>query len=158
MLALLDTTLLSNFAHVQRPTLLQVALGINAATSPLVITELRAGETAGFVPVVDWSWLTVVSPTQPELNLAGQLENRLDSGEAECLAIAYTRQAKFLSDDLAARRLAQQYDVVVSGSLGVLLRLVEDNQVTVSQADHLLQSMMACGYRSPVASLQALLP
>lgn len=61
--ALLDTTLLSNFAHIQRPDLLRIVLGEDAATVPAVIAELEAGETLGLVPVCDWSWLPILEPT-----------------------------------------------------------------------------------------------
>jgi hypothetical protein len=35
-LSLLDTTILSNFAHAQRPELVQMVLGEQAATTPTV--------------------------------------------------------------------------------------------------------------------------
>ena len=57
--AMLDATLLSNFAHVRRPELLHNALGAAAATTPAIIAELAAGETLGWVSVCDWSWLPV---------------------------------------------------------------------------------------------------
>ncbi|MCA9970699.1 MAG: hypothetical protein KC425_10815 [Anaerolineales bacterium] len=47
-LSLLDTTLLSNFAHAQRPELIQLALRDEAATTPTVLAELRRGEACRF--------------------------------------------------------------------------------------------------------------
>jgi hypothetical protein len=52
-LSILDTTLLSNFAHAGRPDLLQLALGETAVTTATVLTELRQGEAAGLVPRQD---------------------------------------------------------------------------------------------------------
>lgn len=95
LLSLLDTTILSNFAHIQQPSLVQKALGEQAATTPTVLTELCTGETLGFVPRVDWNWLTVLPLTAVEQSLATQYLNILDAGEAECLAVAVTRQARF---------------------------------------------------------------
>jgi len=156
--ALLDTTLLSNFAHIQRPDLLRIVLGEDAATVPAVIAELEAGETLGLVPVCDWSWLTILEPTNEEQKLAAELQQKLDAGEAECLAVAQTREFRFFSDDFAARRLARHRGLVVSGSIGVLLTLVDGRHLSLEEADHLLTGMIDRGYRSPVKSLRELLP
>lgn len=155
--ALLDTTLLSNFAHIRRADLLRLALGEEAATTPAVIPELRAGEALGLVPSCDWNWLTILEPTDEERRLAADLERQVDPGEAECLAVAQMRQCKFFSDDFAVRRLARQRGLVVSGTLGVLLALVDEKNLSLEEADSLLTIMISRGYRSPVRSLQELL-
>jgi predicted nucleic acid-binding protein len=153
-LSLLDTTILSNFAHVRRPELVQVALGEQAATTPTVLAELRQGETLGLVPRVNWRWLPVLTLTEAEQALAGHYQAVLDPGEAECLAVAVARQARFLSDDLAARRLAQANRVPFSGTIGLLLSLIRAGELTIAVADGLLAIMKKQGYRAPVASLQ----
>ena len=155
---LLDTTILSNFAHIQRPDLLRIVLGENAATVPAVVAELKRGETLGLVPICDWSWLTILEPTDEEQKLAAELQQKLNTGEAECLAVAQTRETRFLSDDFAARRLAHHRGLVVSGSIGVLLMLVDEAHLSLEEADLLLSGMIDQGYRSPVKSLRELLP
>lgn len=156
-IALLDTTLLSNFSHVQRSDLLRLVLGEQAATTPTVIAELRMGETAGFIPACDWDWLTVVTLTSEEQSLAVELQQQLDPGEAECLAVAQIRQYKFFSDDFAARRVAHQHNLTVSGTIGILLTLVNDKKISLVEGDYLLNVMISRGYRSPVMSLSELL-
>jgi predicted nucleic acid-binding protein len=153
-LSLLDATILSNFAHVRRPELVQAALGEQAATTPTVLAELRQGEALGLVPRVNWRWLPVLPLTAVEQVLAGQYQEILDAGEAECLAVAVTRQACFFSDDLAARRLAQAKQVPLSGTIGLLLALIRSRKLTIIMADGLLAVMKDQGYRAPVASLQ----
>jgi predicted nucleic acid-binding protein len=153
-LSLLDATVLSNFAHVQRPELVRAALGDQAATTPTVLAELHQGEALGLVPRVNWRWLPVLTLTAAEHALAGQYQDILDAGEAECLAVAVTRQVRFLSDDLAARRLAQANQVPLSGTIGLLLSLIRGGSLTVAAADGLLAIMKEQGYRAPVASLQ----
>lgn len=156
-LSLLDTTILSNFAHTRRPELVQLALGNQVATTPTVLAELHQGEALGLVPLVDWHWLPVLTLTAAEQALAKQQQNVLDAGEAECLAVAIVRQAWFLSDDLAARRLAQVNQVAISGSIGLQLHLIQKDALTLIEADQLLAAMIQRGYRSPVATLQAYL-
>ena len=153
---ILDTTLLSNFAHIRRADLLRATLGGNAITTATVLAELRAGIALGWVPRCDWSWLTVVTLTGEEQAQAAHYTAILDVGEAECLAIANARGWVFASDDLAARRLAQQAGVAVLGTLGVLQKLVAVQLLTLDEADALLAVMVARGYRAPVRSLRAL--
>ena len=155
-IALLDTTLLSNFAQVRRPDLLRAALGLEAATTPAVLGELRAGESLELVPACDWSWLQVLEPTDDERRTAFELARQLDPGEAECLAVALSRNCRFLSDDFAARRTAELKGLTVSGTLGVLVRLVEAGQLSLAEADESLAQMIDQGYRSPVRSLESL--
>ena len=153
-LSLLDTTILSNFAHAQRSDLVQLVIGDEAATTPAVLAELRQGEALGFVPRVDWGWLPVLTLTEAEQALAADYLAVLEAGEAECLAVAVTRQARFFSDDLTARRLAQSKQIPFSGTIGLLLSLIHHKTLTVAEADRLLATMRQQGYRTPVASLQ----
>jgi len=162
-IALLDTTLLSNFAQVRRPDLLRAALGPDAATTPAILAELHAGESLGLVPACDWIWLQVLEPTDTysvlscdERRLAAELARQLDPGEAECLAVALSRDCRFLSDDFAARRMAELKSLAVSGTLGVLARLIEASLLSLAEADDLLVQMIDHGYRSPVRSLESL--
>ncbi|MCA9956946.1 MAG: hypothetical protein KC434_19585 [Anaerolineales bacterium] len=156
-LSLLDTTVLSNFAHVSRPDLVHTILGKQAATTSTVLAELHQGEALGFVPRVDWRWLLVLELTAVEQSLVNQYLHVLDAGEAECLAVAVTRRARFFSDDLAARRLAQVNQVGISGTIGLLLSLVHTKTVSLAEGDELLTLMKQQGYRAPAASLQTYL-
>lgn len=153
---ILDTTLLSNFAHVQRPDLLQAALISKAVTTATVLAELRAGVTLGWVPRCDWSWLNVVTLADEEQVQAGHYTAVLDAGEAERLTVAKKRAWVFASDDLAARRLARHEGVDVTGTLGVLQKLVTMQLLTLDEADAHLTVMVGRGYRAPVRSLREL--
>lgn len=154
---LLDTTVLSNFAHVRRPDLPRTVLGPHVAVTPGVLAELRAGELAGLVPFCDWGWLTLLAPTAAESAAAADLERQLDPGEAECLAVALQRGYHFLSDDFAARRLAEAKGVIVTGTIGILLKGVATGVLALAEADGLLAEMIRHGYRAPVHSLTELL-
>lgn len=154
---LLDTTVLSNFAHVRRPDLPRTVLGASLAVTPGVLAELRAGEQTGQVPTCDWTWLTVLVPTAAESALATDLERQLDPGEAECLAVTVQRGYRFLSDDFAARRLATAKGLTVSGTIGILLKGVTSGALALPEADRLLAEMIRHGYRAPVRSLHELL-
>jgi predicted nucleic acid-binding protein len=152
---LLDTTVLSNFAHIERSDLLRLALP-DAYTTPQVMAELQSGMMSGRLPACDWSWLTVVElSTRVEKHLA-RLRLILDDGEASCIAVAMEKKGTVFSDDLDARRYAHRQGLFVSGTLGVLALLIKGEHLTNAQADACLQQMIAHGYHSPVASITQL--
>jgi predicted nucleic acid-binding protein len=59
-----------------------------------------------------------------------------------------------LSDDWAARELGRSLGLEVSGSLGVLDRLVRQHVLGLEEADALLATMILLGFRSPYRSLR----
>lgn len=149
----LDTTILSNFVHAGRPDLIRMSLGTLAATTPAVMAELSFGERTGEVAPCDWTWLTILELSDSELAAAARLRTGLDSGEAECLAVAQRRGGILVSDDREARRLARELEVACIGTIGTLKSLVDDGVLTLAEADDQLHTMVTRGFYSPVASL-----
>jgi predicted nucleic acid-binding protein len=149
---LLDTTVLSNFAHIKRLGLLRLALP-NATATPHVVAELKRGVASGHLPACECGWLGVVELTPSEERSLAHVRLVLDDGEASCIAVALEREASLFTDDLDARRYAQRHGICVSGTLGVLSLLVKRGHLTIAGADDCLERMIAHGYRSPVRSL-----
>jgi len=71
--ALSDTTVLSNFAHVERPDLLQVLFS-PLFVPPSVLQELAKGEELGLIPRCRWDWLEVAVLTSTEARRIGKVE------------------------------------------------------------------------------------
>jgi len=151
--ALSDTTVLSNFAHGQRPDLLRV-LFTSLYVPVSVWEELGQGERAGLIPKVDWGWLEVVSLSPAEIAVSQQLQRQLDLGEADCLAVAQKRELTLYTDDRRARRIGRSLGLDITGTLGCLLELVDLSILHSEDADLLLARMRQRGYRSPVSSLK----
>jgi predicted nucleic acid-binding protein len=155
--ALSDTTVLSNFAHIERPDLVR-ALFSPLLVPPSVLEELMKGERRALIPKCSWDWLDVVVPTESEKAFAGELRRSVGLGEADGLAVAKSRNLLILTDDLDARQLAESLGLDLSGTLGCLRDLVKRSILDVSAADLFLARMRERGYRSPVRSLQDLPP
>lgn len=153
--AVVDNTLLSNFAHIQQPKLLAVAFD-QPVTVRAVMDELVVGIQATRIPSVDWSWLPVIELTDDEHAMAERLNQTLGRGEAECIALAKSRQWIILTDDRDARRTAREAGLIVSGTLGALMNLVRGNALSLAGADAFLTTMKQSGYRCPVNSLSEL--
>ena len=148
--------MLSNFTSANHSDLVQLALG-TAATTDEVWHELQAGITIGRLPHLDWSWLQLLVLEQNEQALMSTLSQSLGAGEASCLAVAVHRQGRVFTDDRDARKVAAQLQIPVSGTLGILVRLIDREHLSVEEADNILSIMIEAGYRSPVTSLQQLL-
>jgi uncharacterized protein len=155
--ALSDTTVLSNFAHIERPDLLR-ALFSPLLVPPSVLEELKKGEKRALIPKCSWDWLDVVVPTASEKALAGELRRNLGAGEADGLAVAKSRNLLILTDDLDARQRAKTFGLDLSGTLGCLRDLVKRSILDIPAADLLLARMRERGYRTPVRSLRDLPP
>ena len=156
MLVLLDNTVLSNFALVRRTDLLLSALGPAASTTPQVMEEFQAGVTLGRLPVTDCPWLSILTLSPAEEERLQRFLLHLNRGEAACMAVAVHRSARVLTDDRDARAFAAQRGIAISGTLGVLSRLVTLGHLTVPRADDLLRRMIDQGYRSPLESIETL--
>jgi predicted nucleic acid-binding protein len=153
MPTLADTTVLNNFAQIRRPDLLRSAYpDLSAPTS--VWNELEMGVRQGLVPACDWSWLKILDLSEREQAQVDQFGRALDPGEAACIAMAISRGGLVLSDDWKARAFGRSLGLEVSGSLGVLKKLVFRQILRLEEADALLTEMIRHGYRSPYRSLR----
>ena len=156
MISLLDNTVMSSLAVVRRPNLLGTAFGEKLATPQQAFDELQAGVEAGKLPVLDWTWLPGWTLEPAEMSRYCQLFRSLNAGEAACLTMAVERGCRVLTDDRDARKLARHLQIPLSGTLGVLARLVDTDHLVIGEADRLLCGMINAGYRSPVTSLRDL--
>lgn len=132
-------------------------MGESAATVQEVYQELLIGVQLGKVPRCDWSWLSVLQLTEAERAIYQTLREHLNSGEAACLAMAANRNYVVFTDDRDARKIAVQMQVPVSGTLGLLVLLMEQGNISLSESNALLADMIRAGYRSPIKDLSELL-
>ncbi len=163
-----DTTVLSNLAVVGRMDLLEKRYRRVALTTVEVSDELRRGLQAGYaylesaLPQIETvspgGWLRIAMPESvAEHQLRVEFDLLLDPGEASCLALAISRGLILVTDDLAARQLAQARGVRLTGTLGILLALVRDDMLALEEANALLAEMIERRYRSPVDRLDDLI-
>ena len=77
---LLDNTVLSNFALVDRIDLLTKAVEAHPATTPQVISEFTNGVARGRLPKTDLDWLEIVRLMTEEDVLFQELTGRVNAG------------------------------------------------------------------------------
>jgi predicted nucleic acid-binding protein len=110
---------------------------------PLVVAELRAHSLSlwpGAFP--EWTKLQTLSPENQQRALQWQRAGLLHGGEAESLALTLEIKPDwFLTDDAAARLMAESLGIEVHGSIGVVLWTAANKLVKKSEAEKLLTGL-----------------
>ena len=161
-----NTTIISNFASVSRLDILKELLEQLYITTE-VYAEIQDGLAEGYnfyagieshmYPLASEGWLRLTSlEGEEELRLFSNMPAALHRGEASCLAVAVRRGMAFLTDDARARAVARDLQVLVSGTLGILVQAVKKGLLSLEAADLLLNQMIQAGYHSPYVSLAGL--
>jgi predicted nucleic acid-binding protein len=161
---LIDTTVLSNLAAVERLDLLRL-LSDSLYLASAVYDEIQQGVEEGyeFLASIDKSldsglFSLVTLEGENEWHTYRAMPDTLQRGEVMSLAIAHDRGWRFLTDDRAARMSAGRLGVSYSGTLGLLRYAVQKGHLTLEEGNALLTEMIArARYRSPVSDLRALL-
>lgn len=156
----LNTTVLSNFAHVDHVELLLDLPRL--VTVDAVQTELDEGsETHHYLEQaldVLGDEIPVVAPSSPAQELEESLLETLDPGEAQALAVAEEEAGIVVTDDGDARSIADQRGIGLTGSIGLLVRFVENDQITADTADTYLKRWIdEAGFRSPARDFRRFL-
>ncbi|WP_129113559.1 hypothetical protein [Halegenticoccus tardaugens] len=159
-----DSTALSNFASSNALDWLTDAFD-ELYTVPAVEDEIAQGIAAGH---------TFLRPAQVALQ-AGEFQivsidsalrtrfeseaNRLDRGEFEAYLLAWEKGWALVTDDAAGRRVANEHDVAVTGSIGLLVRGVVSDDLSLARANKWLTMWTTeRGYFAPVDSVDEALP
>ncbi len=148
----LNTTALSNFAQIDHLDLLLTLPRL--VTVEAVRAEIDAGtdthpylDRARAVLETD---IPVVTPSERAATLETQLLETLDPGEAQALAVAEATDGLLVTDDGDARATATERGVALTGSIGLLVRFVENDHITAETADDYLKRWIDdAGFRSP---------
>lgn len=155
-LLILDNTVLTNFALVGRSDLVFALIPRGCATTTAVMQEYAQGITSRGLAADAWQNLASLDLSPAEAALADTLPRQLGLGERSAIILAMKRHALLATDDAAARRVAQQNGVVVTGTLGLLGLAVRQNLLNLTEGNRLLAAMIAQGYRSPLTRLDDL--
>lgn len=156
----LNTTVLSNFAHVDRVELLPELPRL--VTVDAVRTELDEGsETHRYLAralnVLEGN-IPVVTPSSRAQRLEERLLATLDPGEAQALAVAEAAEGMVVTDDGDARAVADRREIGLTGSIGLLVRFVENDRITAGEADTYLKRWIdEAGFRSPARDFRRFL-
>ena len=153
MLVLLDTTVLTNFALVELPSIPKDLWGNKACTTSEVLEEYATGVETGKLPRVDWTQLKIIILSSEEQLFGVQRFPNLGRGERTCLVIAMLRQAMLATDDHLAPRAAKLQRIQLIGTVGILKTCVQSGLLSQLEAQQKLDQMIAAGYYSPVLKL-----
>lgn len=165
MTVISNTTVLSNFASIGELDVLRRLFG-SLSISIEVFQEIEAGFEEGYLFYAELlqatqanedGWITLSSLAgEEEIELFLGMPTVLHPGEASSLAIAQNRGWLFLTDDKAARKQARSRGIQLSGTLGCLVGLVENELCTLGEANQYLERIIRAGFFSPISDLGSL--
>jgi predicted nucleic acid-binding protein len=94
--------------------------------------------------------IPVVDPSSQAHEIEQSLLETLDPGEAQALEVAEAAAGTSITVDGDARATANQRGIELTGSIGLLVRFVEDDRIMASTADTYLKRWIdEAGFRSP---------
>jgi predicted nucleic acid-binding protein len=158
MKAVVDNTVLSNFALIHSEMLLKRIFSGELYTTEEVLQELHVGEQKDSLPVRDWSWIQILRfEHEQEQATFTRLKQRFGLGESACLSVAIHHERHIITDDLDVRKYAQRCGIPVSGTIGILVLGVKRSMLSLDEGNRLLRQMIQAGYYSPFSSLDSLL-
>ena len=77
--------------------------------------------------------------------LIPELDHKLDSGEATSIRLAKEKRATLIIDELKGRRIAQQYNLKITGTLGISVKAKQLNRISTLKP--LLDQLKDQGFR-----------
>lgn len=150
-----------NFGRTSAFYLLRELYAGEAIVVEEVIEEALDAETSrALAEALNEGWMERHSLTElEELNLFGELSERLDRGEAATLAAAKVNGWRVAVDERVARRIAKkELQLIMAGTISILVRAIRQGLCTVEEADrHLLLMIERARYYSPVESIREVL-
>lgn len=140
MIIISDTSVINNLAAIDQLDLLQKLYG-NIVIPQAVYDELTLPNfwVAEANEVQSFNWIKVRSVSND--SLLERLEQELDIGESEAIALAIELKAELiLIDERRARKIAEEWNLRYTGILGILIEA--KNQGMISAVKPLLDSLI----------------
>lgn len=157
-----DTVALSNFLLCKAENVLIKRYQNRGSISVQVFTEIEQGIAKGYPLAqidnfLEQATFTVEMLKQDERPLFTNHLTYLGAGEASCIAMAEKRGYIVVTDDKKVRLTCKELGVPVTGTIGILRACCLDQQLSVTEADEILNNMIANGFFSPVQSISCLI-
>ncbi|MBI5375246.1 MAG: hypothetical protein HZA77_07410 [Candidatus Schekmanbacteria bacterium] len=156
-----DCCVLSNFALSDSFNIVKSIYANTSYITDFVSVEILKGFQKGYTELAEIrnavrdGWIKEIALSgKEEKNLFESLSISLGLGEASSIAVAKTRELVFACDDKAARYEANYLKVKLTGTLGILKKAVNVKNITLKEADSILNRMIGCGFYSPVNSIK----
>lgn len=91
-------------------------------------------------------WLKTGKLSSRSLKLAGELADDVGHGEAEAIALAVEKNLRLLIDDEKGRRIAHAYGIETETTLGLLLELLAEGVLSMSDYRKNIKNYSAGGW------------
>lgn len=155
-----DNCVLSNFALSDSLNIIKRLHANHSFITDFVMAENFKGifkgykELAKIKNAIKEGWLKEITlKTMEEKAIFERLSVSLGFGEASSIAAAKVRGLVFACDDKAARKEAALLGVRLTGTVGILIKVIRKRIIDRNKANEILHRMIAYGFYSPVSSI-----
>lgn len=152
-----DTVVLSNFIFSDSLYLIEQRYKRRGVITTEVYDEIAAGFSSGgydklqlIEGLIDSRAFKQITLNREERIEYKKLLKTLGAGEASSIALAQFRNGVIVSDDRHARIVSRQRGIPVTGTIGILKAAYLNKQLTLANADLILDRMISEGFYSPV--------
>ena len=128
MLVISDTSAISNLIQIEQLGLLHLLYG--QIIIPKAVYDELCKIQSQKVLIDDLNWIRI--GVSQNISMIQELENELDKGESESIALAIKLNADFLIiDELKGRKIAENNGIKIVGLLGWLLKAKEKGYIQI---------------------------
>ena len=127
MIIVSDTSIITNLIQVGRLTLLRHLFG--EIVIPTQVFEELSKVSGQSEIIENTEWIEIKAITNKKK--FGKLIRLLDPGEAEAIVLALELKADaLLIDEKKGRKVAQEYGIIITGLLGILIEAKEEKVIS----------------------------
>jgi predicted nucleic acid-binding protein len=127
MIVVSDTSSISNLLQIGEIDLLRRIFYKIVIPTEVFAEICKVEKHKEFLSKQDW----IETATLSDTNLKDSLLNDLDGGEAEAIALAVELKAEYLlMDETKGRQIAENFNIKVTGILGILIKAKEEGLIT----------------------------
>ncbi len=157
-----DTVSLSNFLLSGSDFILKTRYHRNGFITEEVYDEICAGfikypVLQNFEALINGKAFMLISLSNQARKSYSKMITHLGKGEASCIAAAKELRGIVVTDDRAARQQCHRFDILFTGTIGILKACVMDRTINLSQADICIDKMIKQGFYSPVRSISEII-
>lgn len=157
-----DTVVLSNFLISDSAHILEKRYKGQGVITIEVYDEISAGisqinQLKKIDMLIEKRVFSVYPLSMKEHDCFKEMLAFLGKGEASCIAFAKNRGAIVATDDRTAKKQCASMKIPVTGTIGILKASVQDDFITLEQANEVLTNMITAGFYSPVVSISDIL-
>jgi len=142
---ILDNTLLSSFAHIDRLDIPHKLFGYEIIPESVyyegVLKAKKSKRVDKIKKGIEDGLIKVIKPTKSDIEVAEKLQRTLGIGERYTIGIGISKKCLIATDDLKPRKVAKELGLDVIGTLGILRLAYSRNLIDKAELKKMVEML-----------------